>query len=45
MAEKRRSETARLITKAVVAWDRSLTQRNSATTVTRLPITGTPGYL
>lgn len=41
MAEKSRSETARLITKVVVAWDRSLAHRNRATTVTRLPATPT----
>ena len=36
-AAKRRSEQAREITNNVVAWDRSLGQRNSATTVRRLP--------
>jgi hypothetical protein len=37
MAEKRRSETARLMTKVVVAWERSLAHRNRATTVNRFP--------
>ena len=37
MAEKRRSETAREMTNAVVACERSFWQRRSATTVSRLP--------
>jgi len=39
MAEKRRSERARLMTKAVVAWERSFPHRSSATTVNRFPAT------
>ena len=37
IAEKRRSETAREMTNAVVACERSFWQRRSATTVSRLP--------